>query len=103
MSALFGTDFFVGDLVFARALGLVGPLKSSVWRWPFGFLSSSRMLPMKGLTHPFFRGFGVGLSLFYLFFFGDLVALIDDFFVPLGISRKGPMVALHGGLRSDHR
>ena len=54
---------------------------------------------MKGLTHSFFRGFGVGLSLLDLFFFGDLVSLIDDFLIPLGIGRKGPMVPLDGGLR----
>ena len=58
---------------------------------------------MKGLTHPFFRGFGVGLSLLDLFFFGDLVSLIDDFLIPLGTGRKGPMVPLDGGLRQDHR
>ena len=54
---------------------------------------------MKGLTHPFFGGLGIDLSLLDLFFFGDLVALIDDFLIPLGIGRKGPMIALHGGLR----
>ena len=54
------------------------------------------MLPVQGLTYQFFRGFGIGLPLWDLFFFGDLVALIDDLFVPLGIGRKGPMVALDG-------
>ena len=58
---------------------------------------------MKGWMHPFFRGFGIRLPLFSFFFFSDLVALIDDFFVPLGISRKRRMVPLDGGIRSDHR
>ena len=34
---------------------------------------------MKGLTQQFFGGLGIGLSLLDLFFFGDLVALVDGF------------------------
>ena len=34
------------------------------------------MLPIQGLTQQFFRGFGIDLPLFYLFFFGDLVASV---------------------------
>ena len=61
------------------------------------------MLPIEGLTHQFFRGFGIHRPLFYFFFFGDLVALIDDLFVPLGIGRKGHVVALDRGIGSHHR
>ena len=57
------------------------------------------MLPVKGLTHQFFRGLSIRLSLFSFFFFGDLVALVDDFLIPLGIGRKGQVVALYGGIR----
>ena len=58
---------------------------------------------MKGLTQQFFGGLGIGLSLLDLFFFGDLVALIDDPLVPLGIGRKRRMVPLDGGIGSHHR
>ena len=61
------------------------------------------MLAIKGLTQQFFRGFGIGLPLWDLFFFGDLVALIDDFLIQFGISRKGHVVALYRGIRQDHR
>ncbi len=68
-----------------------------------GFFGPLGRLPVNGWTPPFFGGLGNRLSLFYVFFFGHLVAWVHPILVPLGIGGNPPVVPLHGGIRSDHR
>ena len=99
--ALFGLGSVAEGIVFVFLPALVGPLKSSVWRslfWLFELVedASRERLDASVLWRPWHPSAVV-------FFFSDLVALVDDLLVPLGIGRKGPMVPLDGGIGQHHR
>ncbi len=93
-------------------LGISFPLAFSEWSThsglefrcgSFGFFDALRMLAVKSWTNQLLRSIGIGLSLFDLFFFGSSIALFHDFLVPLGIGRKSDLIALDGGIGSDHQ